>query len=202
MVLRVGDKKLSVLDPDPLRTAHGLGVRNVAARDRVVGEIGLSHHDVGRNAVGRGDLAPNQNSIVIGIGDRDDSSIGSHAGRRPHTGLGDGDVGCREILLTQNDVGHSEADRTNAVVGELVGRLRESGGETLENQDALIHRGRPDTVRVHHEQHVAGIGDTAHPTDQILLRALHRFREGTLTNDEPGGLARGKLGRGRHYGGE
>ena len=183
VILRVGDKEFSVLDPDTLGPAHGFGGGDAASRDGVVSEVRLPQHHVGGNAVGRGYLAPDQNAIVVGVGDRNDAPIGSHACRRTHAALGKVDVRGRKIRLAQDHIGGSQADRTRTVVEQLVGRLGESAGDVLENKDALVHRRCADAVRIDHEQHVAGVGDPTHASDQILARALILFCEGTLSDD-------------------
>ena len=202
MILRVGYKELPVLDPDPLRSAHGFGGGDAASRDRVVSEVRLPQHHVGGNAVGRGYLAPDQNAIVVGVGDRNDAPIGSHACRRTHAALGKVDVRGRKIRLAQDHIGGSQADRTGPVVEQLVGRLGERAGDVLENKDTLVHRRGADAVRIDHEQHIAGVGNPAHTSDQILVRALILLCEGTLSDDQAGGLPSGELGRMCCYGSE
>ena len=77
MILRIGNVQFPVLKPDALRTAKALIVGRVTrAQVRGCGlKVVLADHYVGGRAADKRDGIPDQDAVVVGIGDGQDLAV-------------------------------------------------------------------------------------------------------------------------------
>jgi len=104
IVLRIRDVQLAVLNPDTLGTAHRLRSRCVVRGQRRCREVSLSNHYIRGLIVGGGNAIPDQDAIVIGVGDYQVHSVRGNGGRQPEIAGRRDDVlgGGLEIRLAEH----------------------------------------------------------------------------------------------------
>ena len=109
-----------------------------------------------------------------------DTELHAAAGDDVHGGDHLRHQGLVTVAVADDDVPQPDAgcdgcqrgQRRERFEGQLIGRLGQSAGEILIDQDALIYRSGADTIRIDNEQHVVGVGDSAHTSNEVLIRAL------------------------------
>ena len=134
--------------------------------DRV--EIRLAQHHVRGLSVGAGDRLPQQHAIVLRIGDRQNVPVrGDCRGLRMPV--------CvvwklvrQKVRLAQHQRGLPDAHRTGAAIGwDLRHCGRQSLGDVLEHQHAVVDGRKPDPVGIGDEQRIPSEGEPPAPPSSV-----------------------------------
>ena len=195
VILRVGDIKLAVLNPDALRSAHGLRSRRVC-RGADAGEIRLPDDDVGGLVIDVGNRVPDQNAVVVGIRHHQVDAVGSHGGGEPERAACRGKIERRrgEIGLSEDNRRFADADRAFPVVSQFGRRARELRRGVLKQQDAMIRGAGADTIGVGDKQGVSGECNSADAPTMMSLEFVSWLVKVRLADNQSGGLPGSQVG--------
>ncbi len=210
VVLGVGDQQLPVADGYALRVAQALrariGDRALPIR-RIRAEVLLADHHVRRRLDAGGNRIPDQNPVVVRVGDRQDLAIRGHTCRSSHAGGADCgrqadrisagvrsggaiDAAVRIVGLAKDVGGLRGADW--ARTGIRRNRRRDCGdhaGNALVDHDAIILVGRVYPVAVDDKKRVVRVRKASHAVQQTLAGARNLRGEGRLADAGTGALA-------------
>ena len=185
-VLRVGDEELAARQPDTLRPAHAGGGRGRCARR----EVRLPEHDGRFRAVHRRNGVPEQDAVVVRVGDSHPHSVAMdgrgvvEAGNFRQVG---GSCGV-EVRLAQHGVGPADASWTLAVLRKhFLGRGHEAR-DSVVNEHPVVHRPRAQAVPVRDEQSIPRERDALGGTQHIAAGDRILAGEAVLADDETGAV--------------
>ena len=196
IVLCVSHIEAAVLNPHALRPAHGLRIRGTG-RQGSAGEVRLADHNVCRCIVGGGNAVPYEYPVVIGVRHHHVNAVGGHRGGQAQRSRRGGEIFRHgsEIRLPQHQRGMADADRALAVVNQRIRGFGQHAREILIKKHAMIAGRRSHTIRIRNEQSVGGVGQTTGPAENGVAGIGILGGKGWLSDDQPGGLSAGKVGR-------
>ena len=194
-VLRVGDEELAARQPDALGPAHAAGGRARRARR----EVRLPEHDGWLRAVHRRNRVPQQDAVVVRVGEGHPHSVAVDARSVIESG-NFRQVGgsCRvEVRLAQDDIGPADASGTLAVLRKhLLGRGHEAR-DAVVNEYPVVHRPGAQTVPVGDEESIPGNRDALGSAEHLAAGDWVLPGEALLADDEPGTVIGHPDGRGK-----
>ena len=187
-VLRVGDEELAARQPDTLRPAHAGGGRGRCARR----EVRLPEHDGRFRAVDRGNRVPEQDAVVVRVGDGNPHAVAVDGRGVVETG-NFRQVGRRrrvEVRLAQNGVGPADAGGTLAVLRkDFLGRGHEAR-DAVVDEHPVVHRTRAQAVAVGDEESIPRERDTLGGAQHLAAGDRILAGEAVLADDETGAVIR------------
>ena len=194
IILRVGNVQLAARDPDADRSAKRSGGGRHGRS--VVREVGLPDHDIRGLPVCMRHRKPDQDAIVVGIGNGQHFTVGGKAGRVAHSGRGESVIRADEIRLPQHEARLSATHAAGAADdGGILQRARVSA-DVAELEHPVIVGKRAKTVGISYPQNPVRISDAAGRAKQLVRCAKILGGEIALPDYQTGSLASGKT-RGR-----
>ena len=89
----------------------------------------------------------------------------------------------------------ADTDRALAVVDQRIGGLGQHAGKILKKQHAMIAGRGSHAIRIGYEQSVGGVRQSTGAAENGVTGIGILRGEGWLSDDQPGGLPPGKVGR-------